>query len=140
MGFRRLPSIEDCTARLELIFPRAAFDSVLSSPNAGAAVAAMLYVDAVVSDNDDVPEDARWVRPTTCLWLSDAAYARDDAESREAYSAAALGARAKHAVEALHRTWDVDHRPLYADNTRETLVTRRSRRGPTREPCESVLE
>lgn len=120
-AYRALPSIQDCVRRLETIFPRAAFDAVLSSPGAGAAVAAMLYVDAVVRDDDAMPTDARWVRPTTCLWLSDDAYARQDDASRDAFYQAAIGPKAKAAVEALHSSWGVAHRPLYGDNSRETL-------------------
>lgn len=93
----------------------------MSSPGAGAAVAAMLYVDAVVPDNAPVPDGARWVRPTTCLWLSDAAYARNDRASRTAYYRAAVGARAKEKVAELHASWGHAHVPLYGDNTRETL-------------------
>lgn len=121
MSYRSLPQLQECAERLALIFPRSAFDTVLSSPGAGTAVAAMLYVNAVVRDDDPMPADANWVRPTTCLWLSKEAYARQDAVSRTAYYQAAVGARAKAQVEALHRTWGHSHRPLYADNTRETL-------------------
>lgn len=121
MAYRPLLPIQQCVERLELIFPRAAFDTVLSSPGAGAAVAAMLYVDAVVRDDDPMPTDARWARPTTCLWLSEEAYARQDAASRTEYYEAAVGARAKGQVEALHQQWGHPHKPLYGDNTRETL-------------------
>lgn len=121
MAYRALPRIDRCAERLEHIFPRMAFDSVLSSPGAGAAVAAMLYVDAVVPDHAPAPSDARWVRPTTCLWLSDVAYARTDAASRTAYYRAAIGARAKQKVAELHASWGQPHVPLYGDNTRETL-------------------
>lgn len=121
MAYRPLLGLLRCVERLELIFPRAAFDPVLSAPLAGAAAGAMLYVDAVVPDDGDLPADARWVRPTTCLWLSEEAYARGDAVSRDAYYAAAVGANAKANVEALHQQWGHQHRPLYGDNTRETL-------------------
>lgn len=121
MAYRTVPDIQDCAERLELIFPRLAFDTVLSSPGAGAAVAAMLYVDAIVPDDGPVPPDAQWVRPTTCLWLSMAAYKRDDAASRTAYYRAAIGGNAKAKMEALHREWGTTHKPLYGDNSRETL-------------------
>lgn len=121
MAYRALLRIDWCAERLERIFPRAAFDTVLSSPGAGAAVAAMLYVDAVVPDTEIVPAGARWIRPTTCLWLSEVAYARADPVSRDAYYAAAVGARAKEKVAALHASWGHAHTPLYGDNTRETL-------------------
>lgn len=121
MAYRLLAHLDECAKRLELIFPRSAFDSVLSSPGAGAAVAAMLYVDAVVRDDEPMPVDAHWVRPSTCLWLSEEAYARRDGASRAAYYRAAVGSRAKARVEALHEAWGHAHRPLYGDNTRETL-------------------
>jgi hypothetical protein len=120
-GYRSLLPIKQCSERLELIFPRAAFDTVLSSPGAGAAVAAMLFVNAIVDDDAFDLDDARWARPTTCLWLSREAYDRPDPTSRTAYYRAAVGPRAKNQVEALHRSWGHRHTPLYGDNTRETL-------------------
>jgi len=119
MTFRPLPSLTQCAARLEVVFPRAAFDTVLSNPLAAAAVAAMIYIDAVVDDEGNLPPDATWARPSTCLWLSDAAYARDDAASRTAWRTAA--ARGKRHVEELLTSWGEEFRPRYADNTRETL-------------------
>lgn len=119
MTFRPLPAHEQCAERLELIFPRAAFDSVLSNPLAGAAVATMLYVDAVVADDAPLPDDATWARPSMCLWLSDAAYARSDPRSRAAWLRAALGGRKQ--VDALMASWGAPSEPRYADNTRETL-------------------
>lgn len=119
MTLRPLPTRAECIARLELVFPRAAFDTVLSNPLAGTAVAAMIYVDAVVDDEDDLPADARWARPTTCLWLSAAAYARTDPASRAAWLAAAL--RGKKQVRELLEGWGETFEPWYADNTRETL-------------------
>ena len=46
--------LDDCASRLEMIFPRAAFDTVLSNPLAASAVAAMVYVDAIVPDDGDL--------------------------------------------------------------------------------------
>ena len=60
---RPLPSREDVARRLARVFPREAFDTVASNPQAAAAVAAMLYVDAVVPGVGEVPETARWARP-----------------------------------------------------------------------------
>jgi len=105
--------------RLELLFPRAAFDTVLSNPLAAAAVATMLYVDAVVPTEGPLPDDAMWARPSMCLWLSDAAYARADDASRLAWRAAAQ--RGKRQVEGLQAGWGIPFHPRYADNTRETL-------------------
>ncbi len=116
---RALPALEDCGARLEMIFPRAAFDTVLSNPLAAAAVAAMVYVDGVVPDDGDLPAEATWARPSMCLWLSDAAYARADVASRSAWWKAAMGGAKK--VAALLEQWGEQFEPRYADNTRETL-------------------
>lgn len=118
---RRLPSHEQCVQRLELIFPRTAFDTVLSSPQAGWAVAAMLYVEAVVPASGSLPADAKWVRPTMLLWLSDEAYARADEESRKTWLSAAIGPEAKRAVAKLMASWGLAFDPKYGDNSRETI-------------------
>jgi len=115
---RELIPIEECASRLATIFPRTAFDPAVSNRLAGTAVAAMLYVDAVAEEGEDA-KSVRWVRPSTCLWLSEEAYQRDDDAAREAYYEAAL--HSKSAVEAVHRSWDVDYQALYKDNTREPL-------------------
>jgi hypothetical protein len=121
MSPRPLPPHELCTERLELIFPRTAFDAVLSSPQAGWAVASMLYVEAVVPADGDLPADARWVRPTMLLWLSDDAYARADEGSRAAWLAAAIGPEAKRTVANLMESWGLGFDPKYGDNSRETI-------------------
>lgn len=108
--------------RLGVIFPRAAFDAVLNNPLAAAALAATLYVDAVVPDLGEAPEEAVWVRPSTCLWMSDAVYARDSAEERAAWRSAAL--RDRRHVDQLQTSWGLSGagvEPWYRDNTRETL-------------------
>ncbi|CAB4892505.1 unannotated protein [freshwater metagenome] len=120
MTFRELPTLEQCAARLEAVFPRAAFDSTCSNPLAAAAAAAMIYVDAVVDDDTPSPDDV-WVRPTTCLWLSDDVYVRADHDSRTAWRTAALGSNAKRKVVELQKSWGLDFNQRYGDNTRETL-------------------
>jgi hypothetical protein len=121
MSWRPLLPLEKCTERLELIFPRSAFDAVLSSPLASWAVASLIYVDAVVPAAGQLSVDAKWARPTMVLWLSDEVYARDDASSRAAWYAAANGANAKRAVAELLTSWDLPFHPKYGDNTRETI-------------------
>jgi hypothetical protein len=111
-----LPAIE-CERRLGLIFPRAAFDTVLSNPLAAWSVVAMLYVDAIVPAGGSVPDDATWARPMTVAWMSDAAYARDDAASRGAWTAAQAGGKNK--VAALLARWGLPFEQRYADNSRE---------------------
>lgn len=120
MSFRALPTLAQCAARLEAVFPRTAFDSTLSNPLAAAAAAAMIYVDAVVDDDSPASDDV-WVRPTTCLWLSDEVYVREDDGSRSAWRAAALGSNAKRRVIELQQSWGLGFNQRYGDNTRETL-------------------
>jgi hypothetical protein len=118
VSFRPLTTAEEATKRLELIFPRAAFDTVLSNPLAGAAVAAMVYIDAVAPAEDEQPPPA-WARPSTCTWMSDVVLSHGTDEERLAWRTAAE--RTKRAVIALHEAWDEPFEPRYADNTRETL-------------------
>lgn len=100
-----------------MIFPRAAFDSIHSNPLAGAAIAAMIYVDAVAPPGGSDPPT--WARPSTCIWMSDSVLAhRADAE-RLAWRNAAE--RNKNRVVQLLETWGEEFHPRYADNTRETL-------------------
>ncbi|MGH9222541.1 MAG: BsuBI/PstI family type II restriction endonuclease [Acidimicrobiales bacterium] len=117
MSFRPLIPAEEASRRLELVFPRAAFDSVLSSPAAGAAVVAMIYVDAVLPAGDGEP--AAWARPSTCTWMSDSVLAHAGVDERVAWRSAAE--RTKKAVVALLNEWGVTFEPRYADNTRENL-------------------
>jgi hypothetical protein len=121
MTWRPLPDPKDCEKRLELLFPRTAFDTVLSNPLAGWAVAALLYIDAVVPVSGDLPSDATWARPTMMLWMSDEAYARDDPGSRAAWRNASSGGNAKRKVGELLESWGEPFNPKYGDNSRETL-------------------
>jgi hypothetical protein len=115
---RKSISPEEAERRLQIIFPRAAFDTVLSSPLAGMAVAAFIHVDAVCSAEAN-PVDVNWARPSTVMWMSDEALAHVSETDRLAWRTAA--ARSKKKVEALHAEWDVPFQPKYADNSRETL-------------------
>lgn len=121
MSWRPLPSLEQCTERLELLFPRNSFDTVMSNPLAGWAVMTMIYVDAVVPAAGELSEDATWVRPTMILWMSDEAYARNDATSRAEWRSAAIGANAKRTVGELVDSWGLNFVPKYGDNSRETI-------------------
>ena len=117
---RQLPSREEIQRRLTLIFPRSAFDPVHSNPLAASALAAMLYVDAVVPDAGKIQADATWARPSLCLWMSDAVYARSSAADRIAWRKAAL--RSRRAVDELQASWGLAHAvSWYRDNSRETL-------------------
>ena len=121
MSWRPLPGPADCEAVLEELFPRSAFDTVLSNPLAGWSVAALLYVDAVVPASGDVSPHATWARPTTVLWLSFAVYARDDPASRAAWRDAVLGGNAKRRVAELEASWGLSFNPRYGDNSREQV-------------------
>lgn len=116
---RPLPSQEECAERLELVFPRAAFDTVLSNPLAAWAVASMIYFDAVVPAAGDLPPGATWARPTMILWMSDEAYGRSDPTFRSNWVRAALGGKQK--VAALLGSVGLTFSQKYGDNSRETL-------------------
>jgi hypothetical protein len=109
-----------CTERLGLIFPRTAFDTVLSNPLAGAAVAAMIYLNAI-TDDATAPSLWRYVRPSMVTWMNDAVLTRDSTDDRESWFAAAKGGSAKLRVTTLMETWGMPFAPAYADNSRETL-------------------
>jgi hypothetical protein len=109
-------------ARLGLIFPRSAYDPVLSNPLAASALAAMLYIDAVVPDIGDLPDGVVWARPSLCLWMSDAVYAREGNVERIAWRIAVLGSGGRRAMEELQASWGLtDAVSWYRDNSRETL-------------------
>jgi hypothetical protein len=108
--------------RLQAIFPREAFDPVLSNLLAASALSVMLYADAVVPDGGELPEGAQWVRPSMCLWMSDAVYGHDGEDSRTAWRDAALGNSGRRATQTLQEGWGLTNAPAwYADNSRETL-------------------
>lgn len=115
---RKPVSPEEAERRLQVIFPRAAFDTVLSSPLAAMAVTALIHVDAVCSA-DDPAEAVRWARPTAVLWMSAAALERNAEEERIAWRTAA--ARGNKHVAELHESWGIPFQPSYRDNSRETL-------------------
>ncbi len=104
--------------RLQLIFPRASFDTVLSNPLAGLAVAALIYIDAVCKV-DDPADDVTWARPSTVTWMSLEALSRRSEADRTLWRRTAA-VQKKH-VESLHQSWGVPFAPMYADNSRETL-------------------
>jgi hypothetical protein len=122
MRFDELPDIDQCKHRLELVFPPTAFDSAGSNPLAARAVAAMLYVDAIVETTTDLDTHDIWARPTTCLWLSEQVYEdRDGEDDRDAWRQAALGSSGKDRLRELQSEWEIPFDPWYADNTREPL-------------------
>lgn len=102
--------------RLLVIFPRAAFDTTLSSPLAALAVSVFIHVDAVTTAAEPA-DSARWIGPSAVYWASSEVLAHDSDGDRQAY----FEARTSKKVAALHEKWDVPYVRLYADNSRETL-------------------
>lgn len=106
--------------RLKLIFPPAAFDTVLSNRLAASAVAAMIYVGAVVDDEAEEPQpEGFWARPATVVGMSDEALAHTDPADREAWARAEAASTAR--VVELLDSWVAAPNRWYAANTRETL-------------------
>ncbi|MBW5250111.1 restriction endonuclease [Streptomyces sp. P01-B04] len=115
---RKPISPEEAERRLRIIFPRAAFDAVFSSPLAAMAVTALIHIDAVCNVDDDV-QSVHWARPTTVLWMSEEALTHNSDEDRKIWREAAAKNH-KHVV-TLHESWGVPFQPSYRDNSRETL-------------------
>lgn len=113
---------DEARRRLEMIFPREAFDSTIHNPLAAAAVTAMIYVGAVVDDHETLVRESRLVRPSTCLWMQEEVLERvSDADREEWYRAATSGGSAKERVAKVVAQWGIAFKPWYGDNTRETL-------------------
>lgn len=104
--------------RLSRIFPRQAFDTVLSNPLAASAVSTMIYVGAI-QDPSVQPSEQRYARPSMVMWLGDAVLDKDSFAEREAWYLAAR--KGKQAVRDLLAGWGLDFNQRYEDNTRETL-------------------
>ncbi|SEK65943.1 BsuBI/PstI family type II restriction endonuclease [Streptacidiphilus jiangxiensis] len=115
---RKLIEPEEAERRLQVIFPRTAFDTALSSPLAGLAVAALIYVDAVCSATDNA-DQVQWARPTTVLWMSVGTLAHSTDDERLAWRAAA--AKGSKKVAALCEEWGETFTATYRDTTRESL-------------------
>lgn len=115
---RPLLSVAEIQRRLGAILPGT--DPTNVGLLAARTFAAMLYVNAVHSEHDDLTTEIGWARPSTVIWLSDDVYAHDDEASRKQWSKAA--ARGRRQVEELHQQWGLSTSlRWYADNTRETL-------------------
>lgn len=116
---RPIITAAEATRRLNLIFPRGAFDTVMSQPLAGHGVAALIYVDAIHTGDDD---STAWARPSTLTRLSDIVLSErvDDAD-RERWQIASARSRSGEASSALLAEWGLPDAPGYAGNSRETL-------------------
>lgn len=105
-------SRERCTQRLSVVFPEEVVDDrVVYGSLAGAAAFVCLYVEAVGG--------ARKVRPSMVLWMCDGAARWRAARRRDAWYHAAVSGH--DAVRQLLGEQGIDHRPWYAENSRETL-------------------
>lgn len=113
---------DEATSRVARIFPRTAFNNTLNGQLAGRAIAAMVYLGAIVPDGDPATEKSRLVRPSALLWLQASVLARSHDGDREAWFAAASRSNdARKRVIELVTGWGLPFDPWYADNSRETL-------------------
>lgn len=120
MTWRPIPDLHETRDRLELVFPRAAFDTALSNPLAAKAIVALIYVGAVTDDSADLAEAPRLAAPRQCLWLSQQVLDGWTAPvSRETWFQASR--RGKGAVEEIERTWGLVFHQWASDNSREPL-------------------
>lgn len=114
------PSVAEAQRRLNILFPRPGFDTAMNGPMAARAVVAMLYVDAVVPDEGDLPDGTTWARPATVLWLNESVLTQRGAEAdRLAWAAAAAGQR--KGLVALVTSWGLASEGWYRDTSREPL-------------------
>jgi len=116
----KLLSRAQCGERLGSIFPPEVVEDprTVSGPLAAAAVYVCIYLGAFEGHNP--------IRPSMVLWMCDAVATRARraspkrfAEEREQWYRAAL--RGHKALIELLTEWEIDHRPWYADNSREPL-------------------
>lgn len=113
---RQVVSAESATERLLTIFPREAFDTVMSAPLAGAAIAALIYVDSIATGDDAT---TFWSRPSMVTWMSDEMRQRSSEAERLEWREAA--AKTNKALAKVLQRWQVSSVGDYADNSRETL-------------------
>lgn len=119
MIFQPVIDRTECERRLLAVFPRAAFDTSMSSPIAAAGVSAMIYAGAVLPSDDSVTVDFHWMSPTMCLWMSDDALAHHAEGDREDWYRAAM--RGKRRVAQQLADWGETHNHWYENNSREPL-------------------
>lgn len=112
---------DEAEQRLLHIFPRAAFDTALSSRIAAAGVAAMLYTGAVIPEGEEPGDAHRWMSPVMCLWVSDEALTHSTDDEREQWYRAAARQKGMERVAALLSQWGHEHHAWYANNSREPL-------------------
>jgi BsuBI/PstI restriction endonuclease domain/BsuBI/PstI restriction endonuclease HTH domain len=106
----KLPTLAQIRERLERIFALTG-DGRLWNPMATKALFVAFYVGAVGGRNP--------MRPSTVLWMCDETAKRQGDDDRAAWYVAAM--KGREAVVQLLGGWGVDHRPWYADNSREPL-------------------
>lgn len=113
---RGLIDPDEATRRLEIIFPRGAFDTTLSGVLAGWAVAGMIYTNAVASTDDDTV----WIRPSGIIWQqADVLATRTSPDDRREWYRAI--SKNNVAVQDLLKKWELPPAPRFRENSRETL-------------------
>lgn len=111
---------ELCQQRLELIFPKEAFKSTLSSPMSGAVVAGLIWAGCVMPDDDAKLDDSlAYARPTTALWMNEQLIMIDDVDKRTAWYTSHIKGQAS--ATALQGQWGVSLDPWYATGSRESV-------------------
>jgi len=100
-------------ARLEAILPQVITGTTASANDIAAAAGfVLMYVAAIEGQNP--------VRPSTVIWMSaPLGESHRSDKDRRAYYKAAM--RSERAVVELCQRWGTDHRPWYANNSREPL-------------------
>lgn len=112
---------ELCQQRLEMIFPKAAFKSSLSSPISGAVVAGLIWAGCVLPSDDADLDDASlpYARPTTALWMNEDLISLDDPDKRVTWYQSHLKSQA--AATALQVNWGLKTDGWYKTGSRESV-------------------
>lgn len=115
---------ETCQERLNILFPRGAFDSSMSNLLAATAVSGMIYIGAVTDDDrDEMTDESRFVRPTSVFWLNDEVYQYriSDTDRNAWWNADRTASTARRKTLDLLNTWGISTNHWYENNNREGL-------------------
>lgn len=116
----RLLSRDQCGERLESIFPPDLIEDsrTAAGPLAGAAVYTCLACQAIDGRNPIRPSMVLWMCDGVARRITDAPDSSADSDRLLWYQAALQGHRR---LAQLVQSWGIEHRPWYADNSRESL-------------------